>query len=192
MSRTHAVKLGSEALGAAHPDAIITRHNLAELFIALGDETSALEVQEHLLELLGVDADDVQEVPSDQAHAGTIEVAGDPAPLDVKVVHSKPPATRALTPEEQEDRDELEYLNSLQPGGNRSPGAPTSKGAVNDIATSHEALARSIHQQKQHSKGAAPAEDDDSMWGFDPEEAPAPPKSPPITFATRKKKPSKK
>ncbi len=54
-------------MGDKHPDAIVTRHNLAELFIALGDESSAREVQDHLLELLDVDPDSVEEVEAPAA-----------------------------------------------------------------------------------------------------------------------------
>ena len=45
-----ASELHDETMGEGHPDAIVCRHNLAELLIAQGDAEAAADIQQEILE----------------------------------------------------------------------------------------------------------------------------------------------
>jgi hypothetical protein len=55
----------SELLGPAHADTIVTRHNLAENYMAAGRESMAAEQQNKILEILGVTEEDIEATEQD-------------------------------------------------------------------------------------------------------------------------------
>ena len=156
VSLTRIMLCHSEVLGDTHPDSIITRHNLAELFLAMGDETSAAEIQEHLLELLDVDLAEMEEVQEQQ---------------EVRVDKS----AAELAETQHEEQKELQYLNSPQSSKTPHRQQPfTPHGATSEPLTAAQLTALDT--------------DTNEMCGF--EDAPKPVVSaPPLTFATRKRKP---
>ena len=53
-----ALALREGLLGPAHADALATKHNLAELLIARGDDLAAAVLQQQILDTLGVSEND--------------------------------------------------------------------------------------------------------------------------------------
>lgn len=57
-----ALRIRQEKLGTAHNETIITMHNLAELYVAWGREDQAKALQQQVLDELGIDEADLQDM----------------------------------------------------------------------------------------------------------------------------------
>lgn len=186
----------SEVLGDAHSETITTRHNLAELFHAMGDETQAREVQEHILELLDVDpADIVEDTRGDSSGS---EGGGEQEGTGEKEGARGQAGTDGAAEEEEDGA-------FAHPAVQRSASTPGRRRQSGSSADNY-ALAEQVERQAQRISdsaksvggGAAREESDDEIFGMggDDEDGSAAkkqqtPPAPPLTFASRKNRPKK-